>query len=237
MVYAIISDIHANLEAFETVLKDIKKRPVDRTICLGDLVGYCASPKECLKLAKDLDVVLMGNHDYAVINTGIAEKFTFHARIAIEWTINHLSITEKQSLSTLPFTHQERNMTFVHATPMDPESWIYIMYLDDAIDAFAFFKTPLCFIGHTHYPVIYADNGNVIKDEKITFEKNVRYLINVGSVGQPRDTDSRACYVLYDTDQNTLEYVRLEYDIKSAQARMEKVSFPRFLINRLSEGR
>ena len=237
MRYAVLSDIHANAEAFGVVMADIKKRDIDKTICLGDLVGYCASPRMCLKMAKKLNVVLMGNHDYAVVNSDLAEKFTFHARIAVEWTRGHLTAAETGMISGLPFTYREQDATFVHATPMDPRSWVYIMYLDDAMDAFGFFNTPLCFIGHSHYPVVFSDRGKIVKEETVVFEKGIRYLVNVGSVGQPRDADPRACYVVYDQDTRTVEYVRLKYNIQAAQRRMEKAGLPPFLVKRLNEGR
>jgi diadenosine tetraphosphatase ApaH/serine/threonine PP2A family protein phosphatase len=237
MRYAVLSDIHANAEAFGTVLADIQKRKIDKTVCLGDLVGYCASPKMCLKMANKLNVILMGNHDYAILNADLADKFTFHARIAVEWTRKQLAAAETGMISRLPFIFQEQDATFVHATPMDPRSWVYIMYLDDAMDAFGFFNTPLCFIGHSHYPIVFSDRGTIIKEETFVIEKGVRYLVNVGSVGQPRDADPRACYVIYDQGARTIEYVRLAYDIRAAQRRMEKAGFPSFLIKRLNEGR
>jgi diadenosine tetraphosphatase ApaH/serine/threonine PP2A family protein phosphatase len=237
MRYAVLSDIHANAEAFSAVMDDIKKRRIDKTVCLGDLVGYCASPKTCLKMAKKLNVILMGNHDYAIVNSDLAEKFTFHARIAVEWTRERLTAAETGMISDLPFIYREQDATFVHATPMDPRSWVYIIYLDDAMDAFGFFNTPLCFIGHSHYPIVFSDQGTIIKDARIVFEKGVRYLVNVGSVGQPRDADPRACYVIYDQGARTVEYVRLAYDVRAAQRRMEKAGLPSFLIKRLNEGR
>ena len=237
MVYAIISDIHANLEALKVVLADIKTRNPDRKICLGDMVGYCAAPSESLELIKDFNVILMGNHDYAVIDSSLVEKFNFHARLAMEWTISHLSPEEKTALSKLQYIHQENSITFVHATPRNPEGWGYIMNIDDAMDAFNYFDSQLCFIGHTHYPVIVSDRGEIIADRKITFDAKSKYVVNIGSVGQPRDGDNRTCYVIYDSDAHTLEYVRLQYNIQATQKKMSKVNFPQFLINRLSEGR
>jgi len=224
MVYAIISDIHANIDALEVVINDIEKIKPDRRICLGDIVGYCAAPAECIALVENFDVVLLGNHDYAINNRDIIEKFNFHARIAIEWTMAQLSDAAKQTLSRLPYLNREADLSFVHATPREPERWGYITNLDDALDSFHHFETRTCFIGHTHYPIIVSNNGEVIADKKYSWREETRYLVNVGSVGQPRDGDYRACYVVYDSDAGTLEYVRLKYDVENAQKRMRKAS-------------
>ena len=237
MVYALISDIHANVEALKAVLEDIDRRKPDRKICLGDMVGYCAAPGECLEMVKGFDIILMGNHDYAVVDAVLVEKFNFHARLAIEWTITHLTSHEKRYISGLQHTHEEDGITFVHATPRNPELWGYIMNIDDAMDAFNYFKGQICFIGHTHYPIIVSDNGEILADKKVEFKKKSRYVVNTGSVGQPRDGDNRACYVLYDSGARTVEYIRLRYDIEATQKQMTQVRFPQFLINRLSEGR
>lgn len=237
MLYAIVSDIHANYEALKVVLADIEARKPDRRVCLGDIVGYNAAPNECIEMLKGFDVILMGNHDYAITDSELVEKFNFHARLAIEWTVERLTPEEKQYLARLAYLHKEEEQTFVHATPRHPEMWGYIMNIDDAMDAFNYFPTQLCFLGHTHYPVIVSDAGEIIMEKKVEFRRKSRYVINVGSVGQPRDGDNRACYVLYDSVKHSLEYVRLAYDIESTQKRMVKAKFPHFLVNRLSEGR
>jgi len=237
MVYAIISDIHANAAALDAVLSDIARRNPDRRICLGDIVGYCADPLETIAKVKAFDVILMGNHDYAVNDKALIDKFNFHARLAIEWTIEQLPDADKQYLAKLPYTHMEGDSTFVHATPRNPEGWGYILNIDDALDAFNYFETRVAFIGHTHHPVVVTDRGHIITDKKITFKENTRYLVNIGSVGQPRDGNPKACYVLYDSDEQTMEYVRVKYSIETTQARMVKAKFQPFLIHRLSEGR
>ena len=237
MLYAVVSDIHANYEALKVVLADIEARKPDRRICLGDIVGYNAAPSECIALVKDFDIILMGNHDYAVKDQELVEKFNFHARLAIEWTLERLSPEEKQYLSALPYVDKEEGLTFVHATPRHPDQWGYIMNIDDAMDSFNYFSTQVCFIGHTHFPVIVSDAGEIIMEKRLEFRRKSRYVVNIGSVGQPRDGDNRACYVLYDTEKRYLEYVRLPYDIEATQKRMVKAKFPHFLVNRLTEGR
>jgi len=237
MLYAVVSDIHANYEALKVVLDDIEARRPDRKICLGDIIGYNAAPSECLELVRHFDVILMGNHDYAISDPHLVEKFNFHARLAIEWTMARLSPEEKQAIARLPYLHKEGDTTFVHATPRHPEQWGYIMNIDDAMDAFNYYDTPICFVGHTHYPVVVSDSGEIIMEKRMELKRKARYVVNVGSVGQPRDADNRACYVLYDSDKHTVEYVRLPYDIEATQRRMMRARFPQFLINRLSEGR
>ncbi len=237
MVYAIISDIHANVAALEAVLADIVHRKIDKKVCIGDIVGYCADPVEAIDLTRSFDTVLMGNHDCAINNITLVEKFNFHARLAIEWTVEKLNPAEKQYLASLPLTAVDGNITFVHATPRDPQDWGYIINIDDALDAFNYFGTQICFVGHTHNPVVVNEKGSVILEKKVQLRSDCRYLINVGSVGQPRDGDPRACYVIYNSETGVVEYVRVSYNIGQTQSRMIKAKFQPFLIHRLSEGR
>jgi predicted phosphodiesterase len=236
MIYAVFSDIHANNTALEAVLSDISRHRPDRMICLGDIVGYCASPHEVIEKSQAFHVVLMGNHDFAVNNKALTERFNFHARVAMEWTVEQLSAAEKKYLSKLYYQHFEADATFVHATPRDPESWGYIMDIEDALDAFNYFSSRLCFIGHTHKPFVVTDRGQVIMDSKIFFNESTRYLVNIGSVGQPRDSNPNAGYVLYDSEEQSIEFVRLHYNIARTQEQMIAARFPPFLIHRLSEG-
>ncbi|MBL8024895.1 MAG: metallophosphoesterase family protein [Fibrobacteres bacterium] len=237
MIYAIVSDIHANAAAFNAVLDDIESRKVDRKICLGDIVGYCADPNESIAAVKVFDTVLMGNHDYAIHDTVLVEKFNFHARLAIEWTCEKLTPADKEYLANLPLKAEDGELTFVHATPRDPGDWGYIINIDDALDAFNYFSNNICFLGHTHNPLVVTDKGHVLLDKKLHLKDDTRYLVNVGSVGQPRDGDPRACYVIYDSDKRILEFVRVNYNIGQTQSRMIKAKFQPFLIHRLAEGR
>ncbi len=237
MIYAIISDIHANIEALNAVLSDISYRTIDKCICLGDIVGYCVNPSEAISKIQKFDLILMGNHDNATFNKAIVEKFNIHARLAIEWTINTLTDEEKCFLGRLPYYSQEGHATFVHATPRNPENWGYIMYIDEALDAFNYFDTQICFFGHTHQTLVITDRGIRHHEKKITLIDDTRYLINVGSVGQPRDSNPMSCYGIYDSDKKTFEYIRVKYDIDKTQNSMIKAKFHPFLIQRLSDGR
>jgi diadenosine tetraphosphatase ApaH/serine/threonine PP2A family protein phosphatase len=246
MLYGIFSDIHANLQAFEAVLRSMESRKVERRVCLGDIVGYGASPNECAALAKKhSDLCLLGNHDNVALKRETYSDFNIYAKAAMEWTWKNISNQTKEYLKSRPYVVEEGHFTFVHSSPMSPADWFYVADLDGALEAFSYFKTPYCFIGHTHSPVIVAANNEdpyeeipVISDGPLYRpEPNEKVLINVGSVGQPRDRDNRACWCLVDSDCNWIEFVRVEYDIEKAQYLMRKENLPLFLVERLMLGR
>jgi predicted phosphodiesterase len=244
MRIAVISDIHANIEALEAVIADIKKQNVDDTICLGDIVGYGANPNECIDLVKKTcSLTLLGNHDAAAVGLLSTQHFNIHAKIAIEWTTGNLTPPSQAFLKSLPLKENKATHTFVHATPYEPNMWYYITSLEEAAFNFQFFETVFCFVGHTHIPIIivleaekevYVHQGEHLPYGELS---NVRFLINVGSVGQPRDRNSNSCYGIIDTEAKTFSYQRIAYDVQKAQAKMRKIKMPEFLINRLEEGR
>ncbi len=241
---AIISDIHANLEALQAVLADIDNQNIDTIICLGDIVGYGPSPNECVELVRSrCATVLMGNHDAAALDVFSTQNFNINAKIAIEWTSNNLSQESKSFLTNLPMLHTDRMATFAHATPYEPRMWYYITSLEEAAFNFQFFTTPFCFVGHTHIPVIISLTGGHTIDVSQSTQidlgplENHRYLINVGSVGQPRDRNADSCYAILDDDTMRLELRRVPYDIAACQAKMAALKFPEFLIGRLKDGR
>jgi len=244
MRLAIVSDIHANIEALEAVVDDITAQKVDETACLGDLVGYGASPNECVALVKQhCPISLLGNHDAAALGALSTENFNIHARIAIEWTTENLSAESRSYLTALPLRENRLSASLVHSTPYEPNMWHYITSLEEAAYNFQFFETPFCFVGHTHIPLIITVSGakeiSVYQDTKLSYGSlaESRFLINVGSVGQPRDRDSRACYGILDTDAQTFVYRRVKYDIGACQDKMKKIGLPEFLISRLKEGK
>lgn len=246
MRYALISDIHANLEALEVVVEDIDEQNINEIICLGDIVGYGANPNECIELVKKkCSIVLQGNHDAAAIEVLSTHHFNIHAKIAIEWTTQELKKEHKEWLYGLPLISSKENMTVVHATPYEPNMWYYITSLEEAAFNFKYFNTDLCFVGHTHIPIIIGLEGEeeiyVHQDTYINFkddgELKHRYLINVGSVGQPRDRNPKACYAILDTEAFELNYRRVAYNIDKAQQKMRKIRMPDFLITRLEDGR
>lgn len=243
---AIISDIHANLEALTAVLADIKRRSVDRIFCLGDIVGYGSNPNECIQLIqKYSSKTVIGNHDVVVFDPLMALEFNDNARVAIEWTHRILTKQSFDFLRSLTINHTEENVTLVHATPYDPHLWHYISSLEDARFNFPFFKTTFCFIGHTHIPGIILLESETAKLRIAPpgvfhygkLSDTSRFMINVGSVGQPRDRDPRSSYLILDTHEKTFSFFRVEYDIASYQKKMTDLGMPPFLINRIAEGR
>lgn len=244
MRFAFISDIHANLEALEAVLNDIKGQNVDEVICLGDIVGYGANPNECIELVKShCPETLLGNHDAAAVELLSTQHFNIHAKIAIEWTEQNLKKENRNYLSALPLKTTKDSMTLVHATPYEPNMWYYITSLEEAAFNFQFFDTQICLVGHTHIPIIIIlDNDKelyVHQDSHVNMGKleGARFLINVGSVGQPRDRNPKSCYGILDTAEKEFYYRRISYNIDKAQSKMKKIKMPDFLITRLEEGR
>lgn len=238
----IISDIHANLAAFETVLADAANE-WDVIWFLGDLVGYGPDPNECVDLLREHPhVALSGNHDWAVLNKLDIEGFNREARTAIEWTQATITEDARSYLESLPAMTQEGNFTLAHASPRQPV-WEYILDAYTAAVNFIYLETPVGFVGHTHVPVIYEERGrNTITThlpnyhEPLQFSKSSRLIINPGSVGQPRDSDPRAAYGLLDTEAKTWQFRRVAYPIRTTQARMREHDLPERLIARLSYG-
>jgi diadenosine tetraphosphatase ApaH/serine/threonine PP2A family protein phosphatase len=244
MRIAVISDIHANLEALEAVLSDVAGQHIDETLCLGDIVGYGVNPNECVNLVRErCPMVLLGNHDAAAVGMLSTHHFNIHAKIAIEWTTENLEKGARAYLQSLPLRKVQNASTFVHATPYEPNMWYYITSLEEAAFNFQFFETTTCYIGHTHIPIIIVleEKGDIFvhQDSRIGFAEKpgCRVLINVGSVGQPRDRNPAACYGIIDTDANLFEHRRVPYDVAKAQAKMRKLKMPEFLVMRLQDGR
>ena len=237
---AILGDIHANLEALTTVLDDCSAQGVDEYLCTGDVVGYNACPHECLDIIREIGCpVMMGNHDYYVSREMDLSDFNPHAAYVVEWTRAQLNAEELQWLASLPFQKTVKGVSLVHATNDTPASFGYVF---DNLQADANFinqKTPVCFHGHTHCPMIYEKSMQGvarIDPQNFKLVAGRKYFINVGSIGQPRDGDPRATYVIYDNVAKIVEFRRLEYDIASAQARIRAAGLPERLAERLQYG-
>jgi len=236
MSIAIVSDIHANLEALQVVLESIRKKQADEIYCLGDIVGYGPNPNECVQLIREKCTrVLVGNHDYAAIGKADISYFNPNAKSAALWTRKKLKSEHMQYLSKLKFTHQNDEMLMVHASPTNPKHWYYVMSAEDASMEMQAFSQALCFIGHSHLPVIYTAE-RAIKTSHFRFEPEQKYVVNVGSVGQPRDGNPKACYALYEPTTKELEYVRLAYDVQTTYSKIIKEGLPTFLADRLLKG-
>jgi diadenosine tetraphosphatase ApaH/serine/threonine PP2A family protein phosphatase len=233
MRIAVISDIHGNLEALEATLADIDTRHIERVVCLGDIVGYGANPRECVQLVRErTSNVVLGNHDAAAIDLRDRENMTHNALEAIRWTADRLTREEIDFLRGLPLTLSMNNILFVHSAPKEPRAWEYIMYSFDARGYFRFFSENICFIGHSHTPRMFCE-----KAFKYAFDPNERWIINVGSVGQPRDEDNRSSYGVLDTVAGAYENIRVPYDIDKAAAKIMNAKLPKVLAKRLYEGK
>ncbi len=241
MKYAIISDIHGNLEALESVLEDIERQRVDAILCLGDIIGYGPNPNECVSIIKRMaQISLAGNHDYAPLGKIDITYFNQWARNAIHWTAGRLTPASVEFLLSLPLIKKLNNFTIVHATPEDPEEWDYITTVDDAIKNFPAFDGQVCFIGHSHVPLVVAMNDRqefrIIRDNPFIFREDERYIINVGSVGQPRDLNPKAAYAIFDSEEKRYELKRIPYNFKKTQSKIIEAGLPEFLALRLERG-
>jgi len=242
MRIAILSDIHANLEALEAVLADAHAQACTQFVCLGDVVGYNANPSECVRIIQGLECpVVKGNHDEQASIVASVEGFNELAEEAIGWTRGHLSADDKAWLADLRLTRQVRDFTIVHATLDTPGRWGYVFNDLDAADSFAYQQTSLCFFGHTHWPTAFVrdDNDSVcrIPVGQIVLAPGKRYFINGGSVGQPRDRDWRAAYSILHTDQQVVEQRRVKYDLATTQKKIRDAGLPGRLADRLAVGR
>jgi predicted phosphodiesterase len=240
--YAIVSDLHSTLEAVNAVFFHIDSQKVDAVLCLGDIVGYGGSPKEVLDLVRArCTVVIAGNHDHAVVGKTDRDYFNPNAKIAVEWTANQLSQEDFQYLSELPFLVKKENFICVHANLSEPEKWHYVLDEFDASATFARMnEAKVCFIGHSHIPVIFEESEDVNcfgSYTQLQLNPACRYIVNVGSVGQPRDGIVDAAYVVYDSTSMCLELFRVPYDISSAQAHILSAGLPKFLAERIKHGR
>jgi len=224
--YAVLSDIHGNLEAFEAVLRRLEGENIGHYISLGDIVGYGADPLECIKLLRSLSpsISIAGNHDLGVAGTFDLGGFSEHARTAVLWTRKNLARPELEYLKTLPAIHKDKNFTLVHGSLEKPEEFNYILTKSDAIDSMRLMTTPLLFVGHSHMAGIY------------NLEDGTKRVVNVGSVGQPRDRDPRASFAIYDDETAGARIVRVGYDIEKARKKILDAGLPAFLGDRLREG-
>lgn len=241
MRYGLISDIHGNLEALTAVLSEIDKLHVDTILCLGDVVGYGPNPNECVELVRERAAVcLIGNHDEASLGRVDLEFFNYIAREAIEWTMRELNQESSAYLRSLPYTHEFENVLIVHASPDEPRRWNYIISLEDAEQSFAAFEQQMCFIGHSHTPWVIdlppSGRMQVRQEYPTSFEDRHRYLINVGSVGQPRDRNPFAAFGILDTQKKEYALKRTAYEVAKTQKKIRAQGLPSFLADRLAAG-
>lgn len=243
----VISDIHANLPALEAVLRDASLRAPDYDIvwCLGDVVGYGPHPNECIDLLRDLPhICLAGNHDWAVI--GKLDLRTFHdsAAYIVEWTREHLTSHNYKYLQARPEQTPQSDYLLAHASPREP-IWEYITDINVADSNFNCTDALFCLVGHTHVPVVFVKDGRTgnvhvalpTSSVPVSLKRDSRYIINPGSVGQPRDGDPRAAYAILDTSSGIWTPYRVEYPIQLVQQKMRSLHFPPRMVERLDYGR
>jgi diadenosine tetraphosphatase ApaH/serine/threonine PP2A family protein phosphatase len=247
MRYLILSDIHANIDALESVLASAPADTWDRVIVLGDLVGYGAEPNAVIDRILGLDplMVIRGNHDKAACGIDDGSSFNMVARMAAQWTMGTLTATNREYLRALPAGPAtiDDGVEICHGAPFDEDH--YIFDSDDASRALDAASRPLCLFGHTHLPVVFRRHPALFdgflpegpNDSTLEIVPGVNYLVNVGSVGQPRDGDPRAAFGIYDSSESTLVMRRVKYPVEIAQRRILDAGLPASLANRLGIGR
>ena len=239
----IVSDVHSNLEALQAVIQDAEKRGgLDQVWSLGDLVGYGPDPGECIDLIREYDgQSVAGNHDLASTGKLSLESFNVYAAAASRWNTAQLSDEHVAYLKSLPLKFEFDDFTAVHGSPRDPV-WEYVVSPAAALASFNHFDTRRCLVGHSHIPFVCKpkDDSAVFLefplDTSVSLGKE-RLIINPGSVGQPRDGDPKASYAIYDSDEAAVYHHRTEYDIPTTQEKMSERGLPKYLIDRLANGR
>jgi len=246
MRYLILTDIHANLEGLEACLSDARTRGYDETLVLGDIVGYGPDPNAVIQVIRDLKprAIVRGNHDKVALGLNQAEGFHAAARAAAHWMLESLTHDNRAWLVALPMGPVviDGDLEICHGAPFDEDAYIFDEL--DARHAFDAATAPVCFYGHTHFAVVFR----LVKDlldvvgpadgnTALAIEPNARYLVNPGSVGQPRDGDPRAAYAIYDTQTKQVDLIRLPYALEVTQQKMLKVGLPEPLARRLALGR
>lgn len=240
--YAVISDIHSNLEALEAVAADLDLHDIDRLICCGDVVGYGADPLLCIERTQELlaryggTPCILGNHDHAALSGDVAD-FSRNAADAALWTRDRLSSTHRGWLSRAVLTWSENDLLFTHGAPSQPEEWHYLFDPWQVEMEFSSFTEQVCFVGHTHQPFIYvAGSGWFARDDVFHVPAGARCMVNDGSVGQPRDGDPDAAYCIYDDTDRLCTIRRVHYDIHTAARKIIQAGLPGALAERLVFG-
>jgi diadenosine tetraphosphatase ApaH/serine/threonine PP2A family protein phosphatase len=228
--YGVIGDVHSNYEALTAVVKELQAERVDKVLCTGDIIGYAAEPIPCIEIVRDLCcAIVAGNHDYAAVEKFPSAYFHADARNAIIWTAHQLTNEHVEFLKQLPLVEEVNDITLVHASLNRPEFFDYITTGAEAQLNLDLLKTRICFYGHSHVPLaIFLTKGNLHVDQGTTFDlRNAdKALINVGSVGQPRDWDIRASYAIYDEKEKIVQIKRVKYNIQDTVNKIYKAGLP-----------
>lgn len=244
MKFIIFSDIHSNLEAMDRFLEITTNRPFlsHVKVCLGDIIGYAASPQECIeKIQSDCPYVIAGNHERMAVYPELRSSANAFAVKSIDWTEKKLSGEQKSWIRSLPQTQVINNeFLIVHGSPNDPDEYVFRhRQVSDSIETMKKMKLKICFFGHTHYPGIYDETGTSFYNPGMAFKLSVMqyYMINPGSIGQPRDGDPRGSFCEWDNETNTVVFHRFDYDINGAIKRIQACRLPYELGDRLNFGR
>jgi predicted phosphodiesterase len=247
MRYLVLTDIHANLEALDTCLTDARARTFDQVLILGDLIGYGADPNAVIDRVRELSplALVRGNHDKVSSGLESADGFNAVARAAAHWTSTQLTDDHRRWIAQLPHgpVGVDANIEICHGSPVDEDE--YIFGLVEARSAFRVLTRPICLFGHTHYPAVFEYANGIVDGLRVAMgvaselhlRSGVRYLINPGAVGQPRDGDPRTAYAIVDVRAARVELVRLDYPVEIAQEKIRLAGLPEPLADRLSAGR
>lgn len=241
MKFGIVSDIHGNLAALQAVLLLLRARGATRFICLGDIVGYGPDPNACVDAVRELrGHVVAGNHDFGAAGRTPTADFSSAAQSALDWTRKQLTRDNQHYLEDLPLTDSCDILRLVHASPSAPDQWEYLFSIREAREEVDSFSEPVCLVGHTHYPfVVECPRGSdcrLLRHESFALKPDTKYVINAGSVGQPRDGNPRACCLFFDSNAGTMTFLRVEYDVALTQQRIRAAGLPEFLASRLGTG-
>ncbi|HXI08475.1 MAG: metallophosphoesterase family protein [Bradyrhizobium sp.] len=246
MRLAIFADIHANRPAFAACLEAARAKGAERLVCLGDIVGYGADPEwavdTVMELAGGGAPVVLGNHDHAISTT--AETMNAEAQAAIEWTRGRLSAPQRQFLASLPYTKEEETRLYVHSEASNPKGWRYVRDAADAGRSMIATSAHVTFCGHIHRPALYSMSATAkmtsfvpVTGVPVRLLRGRQWLAVLGSVGQPRDGNPAASFVMFDTDKYEITYCRAPYDVTAAAARILANGLPSWLAERLYIGR
>ncbi len=242
MKYGIFSDLHSNYDALLEVIKIYEREKIEKFICAGDIIGYGAEPDNCVRKIKEINAqCVMGNHEYALKKHEFANIFNDVAYYAIKWHGENMKHSSLDYVIKIKLNIVENIFSVYHGSAYEPEQFHYVLTDEDYLKNFNFFNTKVLIIGHTHVPdTFYFDEKKRIfghiSSPVFSLEKDLRYIINVGSIGQPRDKDSRACFCIYDDETNVFYIKRVEYDVKNAMKKIIDAGLPEILAYRLYQG-
>ncbi|NPV14097.1 metallophosphoesterase [candidate division WOR-3 bacterium] len=242
MILGVLSDIHGNLEALTAVLQLFNEKGVQTVLCAGDIVGYGPDPERCIEQLQKIGAkTVAGNHEWGVLGRTDIDSFNHSARFAIKWTQKRLSAAQREYLGNLPLIYQFGPIHMVHAAPSDPSSWDYLLSLEDVAGEMGAFTQDICIVGHTHIPMaverISGSRVQLKKADGFYIREDAKYLLNTGSVGQPRDGDTRACCLIINMTERSVSFYRVGYDIRATQQKMRQAGLPEELAERLARGR